>query len=156
MTPIGFKYVWLIWSSAFMLPWLALYVLVPGVRRIMLRASVPTAAFGLTEPIFVPAYWNPPSLFKSAVRQRRYESTPPVAASDDVGHNGHATPSAPPTSPTQAVPTTTPTAPVAEDKTPPDQQTASAPAKRSPVEPVAEPATADGDAQKENATPNKE
>ena len=48
MMPIAFKYVWLIWSSAFMLPWLALYVLVPGVRRIMLRASVPTALFGLT------------------------------------------------------------------------------------------------------------
>ena len=27
MTPIGFQYVWLIWSSAFMLPWLMLYVL---------------------------------------------------------------------------------------------------------------------------------
>ena len=68
MTLIGFKYVWLIWSSAFMLPWLALYVRVPGVRRIMLRASVPTALFGLTEPIFVPAFWNPPSLFDLAQR----------------------------------------------------------------------------------------
>jgi hypothetical protein len=68
MTPIGFKYVWLIWSSAFMLLWLALYILAPGVRRIMLRASVPTAAFGLTEPVFVPAYWNPPSLFDLAQR----------------------------------------------------------------------------------------
>ena len=68
MMPIEFKYVWLIWSSAFMLPWLALYALVPGVRRIMLRASVPTAVFGLTEPIFVPAYWNPPSLFDLAQR----------------------------------------------------------------------------------------
>ena len=35
MTLIGFKYVWLIWSSAFMLPWLVLYALVPGVRRII-------------------------------------------------------------------------------------------------------------------------
>ena len=68
MMPIGFKYVWLIWSSAFMLVWLTLYTLVPGVRRIMLRASVPTAAFGLTEPVFVPAYWNPPSLFDLAQR----------------------------------------------------------------------------------------
>ena len=68
MTPIGFKYVWLIWSSAFMLPWLTLYVLAPGVRRVMLRASVPTAAFGLTQPLFVPAYWNPPSLFDLAQR----------------------------------------------------------------------------------------
>ena len=68
MMQIGFKYVWLIWSSAFMLVWLTLYTLVPGVRRIMLRTSVPTAAFGLTEPVFVPAYWNPPSLFDLAQR----------------------------------------------------------------------------------------
>ena len=47
MTLIGFKYVWLIWSSAFLLPWLTLYVLAPGARRVMLRASVPTTAFGL-------------------------------------------------------------------------------------------------------------
>jgi hypothetical protein len=68
MTPIGFRYVWLIWSSAFMLPWLMLYVLTPGVRRIMRRASLLTSVFGLTEPIFVPAYWNPPSLFDLAQR----------------------------------------------------------------------------------------
>jgi hypothetical protein len=68
MTTNGFQYVWLIWSSAFMLQWLALYVLTPSVRRIMLRASLPTAAFGLTEPIFIPAYWNPPSVFDLAHR----------------------------------------------------------------------------------------
>ena len=50
MTPIGFKYVWLIWSSAFMLAWLMLYTLAPGVRHLMLRASLPTAAFCL--------YWS--------------------------------------------------------------------------------------------------
>ena len=68
MMQIGFKYVWLVWSSAFILVWLTLYTLVPGVGRIMLRASVPTAAFGLTEPVFVPAYWNPPTLFDLAQR----------------------------------------------------------------------------------------
>ena len=68
MMPTEFKYVWLIWSSAFILPWLTLYMLASGVRRIMIRASVPTAAFGLTEPLFVPAYWNPPSLFDLAQR----------------------------------------------------------------------------------------
>jgi hypothetical protein len=30
----------------------------------MWRASAATAVFGLTEPIFVPAYWNPASLFE--------------------------------------------------------------------------------------------
>ncbi len=29
----------------------------------MWRASVLTSPFGLTEPLFVPAYWNPPSIF---------------------------------------------------------------------------------------------
>ena len=66
--PTGFKYVWLIWSSAFTLLWLMLYALAPGVRRIMLNASLLTVAFGLTEPIFVPAYWNPPTLFNLAQR----------------------------------------------------------------------------------------
>jgi len=32
----------------------------------MLWASILTAPFGLTEPIFVPAYWSPPSLFNLA------------------------------------------------------------------------------------------
>ena len=64
----GFGHVWLIWSSAFMLPWGILYVLLPSRRRIMIRTSVLTAAFGLTQPIFVPAYWNPPTLFDLAQR----------------------------------------------------------------------------------------
>jgi hypothetical protein len=36
----------------------------------MWRASFATALLGLTEPIFVPAYWNPPSLFELAQRTR--------------------------------------------------------------------------------------
>jgi len=34
----------------------------------MLWASLLTMPFGLTEPIFVPEYWNPPSLFNLAAR----------------------------------------------------------------------------------------
>jgi hypothetical protein len=64
----GFDHVWLIWSSVFMLPWGILYALLPSRRRIMIRTSVLTAAFGLTQPIFVPAYWNPPTLFDLAQR----------------------------------------------------------------------------------------
>ncbi len=64
----GYDYVWLIWSSAFMLPWGILYALLPSRRRIMIRTSVLTAVFGLTQPIFVPAYWNPPTLFDLAQR----------------------------------------------------------------------------------------
>ena len=61
-------YVWLAWSSGFLLPWLALYVTNPQFRLVMWRVSLVTAVFGLTEPIFVPEYWNPPSLFELAQR----------------------------------------------------------------------------------------
>lgn len=61
-------YVWLIWSSAFLVPWALLLVFCRNDRRVMFQASVLTAPFGLTEPLFVPAYWNPPSLFDLARR----------------------------------------------------------------------------------------
>jgi Lycopene cyclase len=63
-----YHYVWLVWSSAFLLPWVLLYALFPQHRVGMLWASVFMAPFGLTEPIFVPEYWNPPSLFELAQR----------------------------------------------------------------------------------------
>ena len=59
-------YVWLVWSSAFLVPWLGAYVGLPRQRKAMLWASLFTMPFGLTEPLFVPAYWNPPSLFNLA------------------------------------------------------------------------------------------
>jgi hypothetical protein len=62
------EYVWFIWSIAFLMPWLGLYVGYGAERRVMLLTSVFTAPFGLTEPIFVPSYWNPPSLFDLAHR----------------------------------------------------------------------------------------
>ncbi len=61
-------YVWLIWSSAFMLPWSLLYSVKPAFRKEMLQVSLLTSLLGLSEPIFVPAYWNPPSLFDLAQR----------------------------------------------------------------------------------------
>ncbi len=61
-------HVWLIWSSAFLVPWVALYLAYPRHRRVMVRASLLTMPFGLTEPLFVPEYWNPPSLFGLAQR----------------------------------------------------------------------------------------
>ena len=61
-------YAWLIWSSTFLVPWTALFVANPRLRGVMWRTSAVTALFGLTEPIFVPEYWNPPSLFELARR----------------------------------------------------------------------------------------
>ena len=65
---ISDDYVWLLWSSAFLVPWGLLYWLSPVHRQRMLRASLLTAPFGLTEPLFVPEYWSPPSLFDLAAR----------------------------------------------------------------------------------------
>jgi len=65
---VTYHYVWLVWSSAFLAPWVLLYALFPRHRVVMWRASVLMAPFGLTEPIFVPEYWNPPSLFELAQR----------------------------------------------------------------------------------------
>ena len=61
-------YVWLVWSSAFLIPWLAAFAVFPRQRKGMLWASLFTMPFGLTEPLFVPAYWNPPSAFDLAQR----------------------------------------------------------------------------------------
>ncbi len=64
----SFRHTWLIWAYSFMVPWALLFIARPDLRRPMLWASALTAPFGLTEPLFVPAYWNPPSLFNLAQR----------------------------------------------------------------------------------------
>ena len=61
-------YVWFFWSCAFLASFLLIYGVSPANRSQMLRAAVATTPFGLTEPLFVPKYWNPPSLFDLAQR----------------------------------------------------------------------------------------
>ncbi len=64
-----YHYVWLIWSCAFLLPWITLYLFSDQwQRKAMWWGSIFMALFGLTEPFFVPQYWNPPSLFELAQR----------------------------------------------------------------------------------------
>lgn len=60
------EFVWLFWSLGLTIIWLIIYKIYPKARRRMLWASLLTAPFGLTEPLFVPEYWNPPSLFNLA------------------------------------------------------------------------------------------
>ena len=60
------QYVWLAWSVALLIPWLAAYAGFPRQRKVMVWTSLFTMPFGLTEPLFVPAYWSPPSLFDLA------------------------------------------------------------------------------------------
>lgn len=65
---INEQYIWLIWASAFLIPWLVIYLAFPQYRHTMFWTSLFTAPFGLTEPLFVPEYWSPPSLFDLALR----------------------------------------------------------------------------------------
>ena len=52
-----------------MVPWVILYLLCSHSQRQQMRqGSIFMAPFGLTEPLFVPSYWNPPSLFELAQR----------------------------------------------------------------------------------------
>lgn len=60
------RYVWFVWSTAFLVAWVAVFVVFPRQRQVMTWASVLTAPLGLTEPLFVPDYWSPPSLFDLA------------------------------------------------------------------------------------------
>ncbi len=60
--------IWFVWSLGLLAVWLAVFASYRAARRRMLRASLLTMLFGLSEPLFVPAYWNPPSLFDLARR----------------------------------------------------------------------------------------
>ena len=57
---------WLTFSLILLGIWAVIWIVKPLIRKEMLWASILTAPFGLTEPIFVPEYWNPPSLFNLA------------------------------------------------------------------------------------------
>jgi len=65
---LKYHYVWFFWASAFLVPWTLLYIVQPAIRRQMLEVSAATSLLGLTEPLFVPEYWNPPTLFELAQR----------------------------------------------------------------------------------------
>ncbi len=59
---------WLVFSLILLGIWLAVFLVQPFVRREMFWVSLFTMPIGLTEPLFVPKYWNPPSLFDLAAR----------------------------------------------------------------------------------------
>lgn len=65
---IPLQYVWFTWASAFLIPWLVIFYAFPQHRKTMWMVSLATTPFGLTEPLFVPEYWNPPTLFDLAQR----------------------------------------------------------------------------------------
>jgi len=59
---------WLIFSLGFLIIWFVIFLLNSRFRKEMFWVSLLTMPLGLTEPIFVPKYWNPPSLFNLAAR----------------------------------------------------------------------------------------
>lgn len=64
------QYAWLIWSLILAGVWLVIYVVLDSrdKKHEMLTVSLWTSLLGLTEPLFVPEYWTPPSLFNLAFR----------------------------------------------------------------------------------------
>lgn len=59
---------WLLWSLILIGIWIVVWFLIKSgdLRKQMIIISLWTSLLGLTEPIFVPAYWLPPSLFDLA------------------------------------------------------------------------------------------
>ncbi|GBF20602.1 hypothetical protein DHD05_10345 [Arenibacter sp. N53] len=62
------QYVWFIWSLILLALWGLVYLLKKDSRKEMLKMSWITIPFGLTETLFVPEYWHPPSLFDLAIK----------------------------------------------------------------------------------------
>lgn len=60
--------IWFFWAVGLVCIWLIIWLFRREARQRMLWASLLTMPFGLTEPIFVPEYWSPPSLFDLARR----------------------------------------------------------------------------------------
>jgi len=59
-------YVWFVWSTVFLVFWATIFAIFPTKRHKMWKTSLFTMLFGLTQPLFVPRYWNPPSIFDLA------------------------------------------------------------------------------------------
>jgi len=59
-------YEWLYGSLGLLLIWLIFFIIKKEIRKEMLLGSLLTMPFSLTEPLFVPEYWNPPTLFDLA------------------------------------------------------------------------------------------
>ena len=64
------QYVWFIWSLLILLLCSVIFVYKKPIRAEMLKVSLWTMPMGLTEPLFVPEYWTPPSLFNLAEKNR--------------------------------------------------------------------------------------
>ncbi|MBU0531639.1 MAG: lycopene cyclase domain-containing protein [Candidatus Uhrbacteria bacterium] len=64
------QYAWFIWTLILLGIWVVVFLSLRDKisRKEMLLVSAWTSLAGLLEPVFVPEYWNPPSLFDLAAR----------------------------------------------------------------------------------------
>lgn len=64
------QFAWLLWSALLIVIWGIVYAFLKNKesKKEMLIVSLWTSLFGFTEPLFVPEYWAPPSLFNLALR----------------------------------------------------------------------------------------
>lgn len=64
------EFIWLIWSLILIAIWFVIYIFLDSKnkKREMLHVSLWTSLLGFTEPLFVPEYWSPPSLFNLALK----------------------------------------------------------------------------------------
>jgi len=60
---MNMQYTYFVWSIVLLLIWLVVFVAQKAQRKKMLVMSVGTAPLGLSEPLFYPDYWFPPTLF---------------------------------------------------------------------------------------------
>jgi len=67
-----YDFAYLIGSLSLLLIWVIIWLFLKSreSRAEMVKASLATSLLGFTEPIFVPAYWNPPTLFDLAAKTR--------------------------------------------------------------------------------------
>jgi hypothetical protein len=61
---------WLTFSFIFLALWLAIFAMKVSLRKKMFLVSVVTSLMAFLEPVFILAYWNPPSLFDLAAKMR--------------------------------------------------------------------------------------
>ncbi len=64
------QYAWLVWSLILLVIWGLVYFSLKNreSKKEMFVVSLWTSFLGLTEPLFVPEYWSPPSLFNLAIK----------------------------------------------------------------------------------------
>lgn len=60
---IADQYIWVFWTALLLALWIGLYIGLPGHRSIMWWSSLICMPLGLTQPVYLQAYWTPPSLF---------------------------------------------------------------------------------------------